>query len=183
MLGRILRDVNETMIAADLELLDVRKEFFNSTLETVSKTTLKDELTNMDKERARHREKAHLKELEKSIMGFRLLLARVVFFTIVQTIILAATAIWLIFCLVAKMPLENDFLAGAVLLLGIVTQIVNLRRRRDIIWSLVDAYSIYGTAEGIIKMTDFREVEYFNFEQPIGAREYTLSELLSGEPR
>ena len=179
MLRRILMDVNETIIAADLELLNVRKESFNSTLETA----LRDEITNMDKERARHREQAHLKEIEKSIRSFRLLFARNVFFTILQTNVITATAIWLIFCLVAKMPLENDFSAGAVLLLGIVTQIMNSWRRKKIVWALVDAYSTYGIVEGVIKMTDFREVEYFNFEQPIGAREYTLSELLSGEPQ
>ncbi|MBR3366096.1 hypothetical protein IKG48_03195 [Candidatus Saccharibacteria bacterium] len=167
-------ETNDYIEIIDEELMKLRKEaYLNATNSLVV-----EELDNFSKEKGRHKEKGHLKEITESIERSRLILARLYFQRKLSYIQLA------IFAILAAIAFIEGSLSYAIFMLVIGIVAAALARlsatflSRDLASKMAEAYTSYGLVEAIIVSLDFRGQESIDLDRSPVYRKYSFRDLL-----
>ncbi len=167
-------ETNDYIEIIDEELMKLRKEaYLNATNSLVI-----EELDNFSKEKGRHKEKGHLKEIAESIGRSRLILARLYFHRKLSYIQLA------IFVILAAIAFIGGSLFYAIFTLVIGIVAAALARlsatflSRDLALKMAEAYTSYGLGEAIVAALDFRGQESLDLDKSPVYKKYDLKDLL-----
>lgn len=167
-------ETNDYIEIIDEELMKLRKEaYLNATNRLVV-----EELDNFSKEKGRHKEKGHLKEIAESIGRSRLILARLYFQRKLSYIQLAFFAILAAIAFIGG----SLFYAIFILVIGIVAaalaRLSATFLSRDLALKMAEAYTSYGLGEAIVAALDFRGQESLDLNKSPVYKRYNLKDLL-----
>ena len=167
-------ETNDYIEIIDEELMKLRKEAYLS----ATNSLVIEELDNFSKEKGRHKEKGHLKEIAESIGRSRLILARLYFHRKLSYIQLA------IFAILAAIAFIGGSLFYAIFTLVIGIVAAALARlsatflSRDLALKMAEAYTSYGLGEAIVAALDFRGQESLDLDKSPVYKKYRLKDLL-----